>query len=134
MQRELLRSTYFYNLPEELIAQSPVEPRDSSPLLCYKRETGVRKDLHFYDIENLLNEGDVLVVNNTRVMPARLFGFKRTGAKIEILLQKRIDLTHWEVIAKPFKRLDVGTEVIFNENMDYLHCKDLSWEGKKECK
>ena len=117
MQRELLRSTYFYNLPEELIAQSPVEPRDFSRLLCYNRETGVRKDLHFYDIENLLNEGDVLVVNNTRVLPARLFGFKRTGAKIEILLQKRIDLTHWEVIAKPFKRLDVGTEVIFNENI-----------------
>ena len=73
MQRELLRSTYFYNLPEELIAQSPVEPRDSSRLLCYNRETGEQKDLHFYDIENLLNEGDVLVVNNTRVLPARLF-------------------------------------------------------------
>ena len=84
MQRELLRSTYFYNLPEELIAQSPVEPRDSSRLLCYNRETGEQKDLRFYDIENLLNEGDVLVVNNTRVLPARLFGFKRTGAKIEI--------------------------------------------------
>ncbi len=117
MQRELLRSTYFYNLPEELIAQTPVEPRDSSRLLCYNRKTEKVQDLHFYDIYNFLNKGDVLVINNTRVLPARLFGFKHTGAKIEILLQKRIGLTHWEVIAKPFKRLDVGTEIVFNENI-----------------
>ena len=117
MQRELLRSTYHYDLPEELIAQTPVEPRDSSRLLCYNRKTEKVQVLHFYDIYNFLNKGDVLVINNTRVLPARLFGFKHTGAKIEILLQKRIGLTHWEVIAKPFKRLDVGTEIVFNENI-----------------
>ncbi len=117
MQRELLRSTYHYDLPEELIAQTPVEPRDSSRLLCYNRKTEKVQDLHFYDIYNFLNKGDVLVVNNTRVLPARLYGFKHTGAKIEVLLQKRIDLTHWEVIAKPFKRLDEGTEIVFNENI-----------------
>ena len=117
MQRELLRTTYHYDLPEELIAQTPVEPRDSSRLLCFNRKTEKVQDLHFYDIYNFLNEGDVLVINNTRVLPARLFGFKHTGAKIEILLQKRVDLTHWEVIAKPFKRLDVGTEIVFNENI-----------------
>lgn len=117
MQRELLRSTYHYDLPEEHIAQTPVEPRDSSRLLCYNRKTEKVQDLHFYDIYNFLNKGDVLVINNTRVLPARLFGFKHTGAKIEILLQKRIGLTHWEVIAKPFKRLDVGTEIVFNENI-----------------
>lgn len=117
MQRELLRSTYYYDLPEELIAQTPVEPRDSSRLLCYNRKTKMVKDLHFYDIYNSLNKGDVLVINNTRVLPARLYGYKHTGAKIEILLQKRIDLTHWEVIAKPFKRLDEGTEIVFNENI-----------------
>ncbi len=117
MQRELLRSTYNYDLPEELIAQTPIEPRDHSRLLCYNRKTDEQKDLHFYDIYNFLNKGDVLVINNTRVLPARLYGYKRTGAKIEILLQKRIDLTHWEVIAKPFKRLDEGTEIVFNENI-----------------
>ena len=117
MQRELLRSTYHYDLPEELIAQTPIEPRDSSRLLCYNRKTKMVKDLHFYDIYNFLNKGDVLVINNTRVLPARLYGYKHTGAKIEILLQKRIDLTHWEVIAKPFKRLDEGTEIVFNENI-----------------
>lgn len=117
MQRELLRTTYHYDLPEELIAQTPVEPRDSSRLLCFNRKTEKVQDLHFYDIYNFLNKGDVLVINNTRVLPARLFGFKHTGAKIEILLQKRIDLTHWEVIAKPFKRLDEGTEIVFNENI-----------------
>ena len=117
MQRELLRSTYHYDLPEELIAQTPIEPRDFSRLLCYNRKTKMVKDLHFYDIYNFLNKGDVLVINNTRVLPARLYGYKHTGAKIEILLQKRIDLTHWEVIAKPFKRLDEGTEIVFNENI-----------------
>ena len=117
MQRELLRSTYNYDLPEELIAQTPVDPRDSSRLLCYNRMEDKLKDLHFYDIYNFLNKGDVLVINNTRVLPARLFGYKYTGAKIEVLLQKRIDLTHWEVIAKPFKRLDEGTEIVFNENI-----------------
>lgn len=117
MQRELLRSTYNYELPEELIAQTPIEPRDHSRLLCYNRKTDKQKDLHFYDIYNFLNKGDVLVINNTRVLPARLYGYKRTGAKIEILLQKRIDLTHWEVIAKPFKRLDEGIEIVFNENI-----------------
>lgn len=117
MQRELLRSTYNYDLPEELIAQTPVEPRDSSRLLCYNRKEDKLQDLHFYDIYNFLKKGDVLVINNTRVLPARLFGYKHTGAKIEVLLQKRIDLTHWEVIAKPFKRLDEGTEIVFNENI-----------------
>ena len=116
-KRELLRSTYYYDLPEELIAQSPVEPRDSSRLLCYNRKTKKSFDKHFYDIIDFLNAGDILVINNTRVLPARIFGFKETGAKIEILLQKRVDLKTWEVIARPFKRLEVGTKIVFNENI-----------------
>lgn len=131
MQRELLKSTYYYDLPQELIAQTPIEPRDHSRLLCYNRKTGEIKHKHFYDIIDFLNPGDVLVVNNTKVLPARLFGFKETGAKIEILLQKRIDLKNWEVIARPQKRLKVGTEIIFNKNIkcivtemgDYGSCK-----------
>ena len=118
MQRELLRSTYYYNLPEEQIAQTPIEPRDHSRLLCYNRKTEKIEHKHFYDIIDFLKPGDVLVVNNSKVLPARLFGYKaKTGAKIEILLQKRIDLKNWEVIARPQKRLDVGTEIVFNENI-----------------
>ena len=97
----LKKSSYFYNLPEELIAQKPIEPRDNSRLLLFCRQTEEIQDKHFYDIVDCLYKGDVLVVNNTRVLPARLFGYKDTGAKIEILLQKRIDLTTWEVIARP---------------------------------
>lgn len=132
MQRELLRSTYYYDLPEKQIAQTPIEPRDHSRLLCYNRKTEKIEHKHFYDILDFLKPGDVLVVNNSKVLPARLFGFKSTtGAKIEILLQKRIDLKNWEVIAKPQKRLAVGTEIVFNENIkcfvteigDYGSCK-----------
>lgn len=127
----LKKSSYFYNLPEELIAQKPVEPRDNSRLLLFCRQTEEIQDKHFYDILDFLHKGDVLVVNNTRVLPARLFGYKDTGAKIEILLQKRIDLTTWEVIARPFKRLKEGTEIHFSENLsltvlekkEYGECK-----------
>ena len=121
-EKLLKRSTYHYDLPEELIAQSPVEPRDSSRLLLYDKTLNTIEDKHFYDIVDYLTENDVLVVNNTRVLPARLFGYKDTGAKIEILLQKRIDLRCWEVIARPTKRLSVGTIVTFSEN---LSCKIL---------
>lgn len=127
----LLRSSYFYNLPEELIAQKPLEPRDSSRLLVFNKATETIDHKHFYDIVDYLQKGDVLVVNNTRVLPARLFGYKNTGAKIEILLQKRINLTDWEVIAKPFKRLEEGTEIAFSEN---LKCKVLSKTTYGLCK
>lgn len=127
----LLRSSYYYELPEELIAQTPVEPRDSSRLLVYNKSKNKIEDKIFRDVVEYLKEGDVLVVNNTRVLPARLFGYKDTGAKIEILLQKRINLTDWEVISKPAKRLDVGTRVTFNKDFaceiiekgDYGACK-----------
>ena len=118
-----LKSNYFYNLPEELIAQTPVEPRDSSRLLVYNKSTKTIEHKIFRDIVNYLHKGDVLVINNTRVLPARLYGYKDTGAKIEILLQKRVDLKTWEVIAKPFKRLSVGTKVTFSQN---LSCTILS--------
>lgn len=115
--KKFLRSTYHYDLPEELIAQTPVEPRDHSRLLVYNRKTGEVFHQHFYDITNYLKKGDVLVINNTRVLPARLIGFKDTGAKIEILLQKRKNLTEWDVIAKPTKRLKVGTTVTFSKDL-----------------
>ena len=126
-----LKSSYYYDLPEELIAQTPVEPRDSSRLLVYHRKNGQIEHKIFRNIVDYLNKGDVIVINNTRVLPARLFGYKDTGAKIEVLLQKRIDLKNWEIIAKPFKRLSVGTKVTFSTNLscevvekgDYGSCK-----------
>ena len=118
MNRELLKSTYYYDLPQELIAQTPLAKRDNSRLLSYNRKTEKIEHKHFYDIIDKLNKGDILVLNNTKVLPARLYGYKtETGAKIEILLHKRIDLHNWEVITRPAKRLSVGTEVVFNENI-----------------
>lgn len=112
------RSLYHYELPEELIAQSPAEPRDSARLLVYDRKKDKVEHKIFRDIIDYLQPGDVLVLNNSRVIPARIYGVKEeTGAKIEMLLQKRTDYTHWEVIAKPCKRLKVGTIVKFNDEL-----------------
>lgn len=112
----LKKSSYFYNLPEELIAQTPIEPRDSSRLLVFNRREKKISHKIFHDITDFLESGDILVVNNTRVLPARLFGYKDTGAKIEILLQKRLNLTEWEVVSKPAKRLVEGTVITFNKD------------------
>ena len=114
------RSDFFYNLPEELIAQTPIEPRDASKMLVYDKKDGLVLDRHFCDIDEYLRAGDVVVVNNTRVIPARLIGRKPTGALCEVLLLKRLDYTTWEAIVKPGKRLGVGTEIIFGDN---LKCK-----------
>ena len=140
MQRELLKKTYFYDLPQKLIAQTPIEPRDHSRLLCFNRKTSKIYHKHFYDILDMLKKGDVLVLNNTKVLPARLYGYKTTGAKIEVLLHKRIDLKNWEVITKPAKRLSVGTEIVFNQNIkctvtekgDFGSCKVcFAYDDKK---
>ena len=114
--------TYNYDLPEELIAQTPVEPRDSSRLLVFDRKTKKISHKVFRDIYDYLQEGDVLVINNTRVIPARLYGYKSTGAKLEVLLLKRHSLNVWECLMKPAKRLKVGDELVFNEE---LKCKLL---------
>ncbi len=125
-----LKSSYYYDLPENLIAQTPIEPRDSSRLLVYDRKQNKIEHKIFRDIVDYLNTGDVLVINNTRVLPARLFGFKDTGAKIEVLLQKRINLKDWEVIARPFKRLKEGTKITFSKN---LSCTILKKEDYGSC-
>jgi len=109
--------TYFYDLPEELIAQTPAEPRDSSRMLVYNKDSNSIEHKHFYDIVDYLNEGDVLVINNTKVLPARIYGEKSTGAKIEILLVKRLTIDTWEVLAKPGKRLKAGDIVTFSDEL-----------------
>ena len=120
-------NTYNYDLPEELIAQTPIEPRDASRLLVYHKDTKKIEHKHFYDITDYFKKGDVLVVNNSRVIPARLYGVKEeTNANIEIFLLKRIDLSKFEVLAKPAKRLKIGTIVKFSDD---LSCEVLE---KKE--
>lgn len=105
-----------YFLPDELIAQEPVEPRDRSRLLVLERATGRTEHLIFKDCIKFFRPGDILVVNNTRVIPARLFGVKEgTGARIEVLLLKRLDRDRWEALVRPGKRLKTGTRVIFGE-------------------
>ena len=115
MKDILKKSTYYYELPEELIAQTPLEKREFSRMLVYNKQEKKIEHKHFYDIIDFLNANDVLVLNNSRVLPARLYGTKvETGARIEILLQKRLDLTTWKVIARPTKRIKVGTILEFS--------------------
>lgn len=125
------KSTYFYNLPEELIAQSPVEPRDTSRLLAYNIDNKTIEHKHFYNIIDYLKKGDVLVLNNTRVIPCRLLGIKEeTGAQVEIFLIKRINNTDWECLAKPAKRLKQGTIVKFNDELSCEILEDNDIGGK----
>ena len=105
-----------YHLPEELIAQKPADKRDSSRLLVVHRDTGALEHKHFFDIMDYLQPGDCLVLNNSRVLPARLYGVKEgTGAKIEFLLIKRIQGNLWETMVRPGKRLKPGDSVMFCE-------------------
>ena len=105
-----------FHLPEELIAQTPLEKRDASRLLVVNRETGEFSDRHFDSIIDQLEPGDALVMNNTRVLPARLYGEKPgTGGHVELLLLKNTEGDFWEVLAKPAKRLKVGAQVVFGD-------------------
>lgn len=111
----MLRSDFFYDLPQELIAQHPAEPRDSARLMCLDRISGKTEDKIFSDIRSMLHKGDVLVINDSRVIPARLLGRKSTGAAVELLLLKNLGEDRWECLAKPGKRLKDGAECIFGE-------------------
>ena len=101
-------SDFYYDLPEELIAQHPLEDRSSSRLMVLDKTSGKTLDMHFKDLPSLLRKGDVLVINNTRVIPARLIGARKdTGSPVEILLLKRIDEKRWECIVRPGKTPEV---------------------------
>lgn len=105
-----------FHLPEELIAQTPLEKRDASKLLIVNRETGEMQNKHFHSIIDMLEPGDALVMNDTRVLPARLYGQKvETGGHVELLLLKNTSGDEWEVLAKPAKRLKVGTRISFGD-------------------
>ncbi len=111
-----------YDLPKELIAQTPVEPRDSSRLLVMDKNTGELEHRHFYNLPEYLKPGDLLVFNDTRVIPARLHGFKTTGAHVEVFLLTRKNATDWEVLVKPGKKLQKGAQIKFS---DELSCEIL---------
>ena len=114
--KKMNTADFDFHLPEELIAQTPLEKRDASKLLVVNRETGEMQDKHFHSIIDMLEPGDALVMNDTRVLPARLYGQKEeTGGHVELLLLKNTSGDEWEVLAKPAKRLKVGTRVNFGD-------------------
>lgn len=113
----LKTSDFYYDLPEELIAQNPVEPRDSSRLFVYDRKTDSVSHKHFRDVYDLLNKGDLLVINTTKVYPARIFAHTEHGGKVEVLLLKRRDLTEWEVLVKPGKKCKEGVVLKINDEL-----------------
>lgn len=134
---ELLKSDYYYDLPEELIAQDPLTDRTSSRLMVLNKETGEIDHKHFYDIIDYLNKGDVLVMNNTRVIPARLYGVKEeTGAVIEVLLLKRIEDEEatWECLVKPGKKARPGCKISFGDGLLHGEIIDVVEEGNRHIK
>lgn len=110
-------SDFDYYLPEELIAQTPVYPRDSSRLLVYDSKSDKIYHEHFYDIKKYLKRGDVLVRNNTKVLPARMFAYTQNGGRVEILLLKRFNLNEWEVLVKPGKKAKPHTKLTINQEL-----------------
>lgn len=119
-----------YNLPEELIAQTPLEKRDESKLLVVDRKTGKTEHKHFKDILSYLEKGDVLVLNDTKVLPARLLGSKEeTNAHIELLMLKEVSKDTWECLTKPFKRIKEGTVVTFGDGRLKAKCIEKQEEG-----
>ncbi|PNH22894.1 tRNA preQ1(34) S-adenosylmethionine ribosyltransferase-isomerase QueA [Staphylococcus haemolyticus] len=121
-----------YDLPESLIAQTPLKDRDQSRLLVLGRHSGNIEHKHFKDVIDYLETGDTLVLNDTRVMPARLFGLKEeTGAKVEMLMLTRIENNDWEVLLKPAKRIKVGNKLSFGEGKIIAECiEELDQGGR----
>ncbi|MDA5560261.1 tRNA preQ1(34) S-adenosylmethionine ribosyltransferase-isomerase QueA [Exiguobacterium sp. MMG028] len=126
---------YDFELPEELIAQVPLLDRTSSRLLVLDRETGDIEHRHFRDVLDYLNEGDALVVNDSRVLPARLFGAKQeTGGKVELLLLKQTEDDVWEALVKPAKKVRVGSIVEFGDGLLRAECVEELPEGGRRFK
>lgn len=123
---------FFYDLPEELIAQTPLKERTSSRLMVLDRKTGEITHKYFYDLVDYLHEGDCLVMNNTRVIPARLYGVKEnSGGKIEFLLLKRINDNTWEVILKPGRKAKVGSRFVFGDGLLKAEVIEVKADGNR---
>ncbi|WP_296141426.1 tRNA preQ1(34) S-adenosylmethionine ribosyltransferase-isomerase QueA [uncultured Anaerococcus sp.] len=120
-----------YYLPEELIAQHPAEKRDHARLLVLDKKTGEKEDKYFYDIIDYLNPGDVLVMNDTRVIPARLFGHREDKEEsIEVFLLHNIEGKTWECLVRPGKKMKIGTKIIFSEELS-AEVKDIKKDGNR---
>lgn len=132
-EKVLKKSDFWYDLPEELIAQTPAEPRDSSRLLVYHRQSGEIEHKIFRDVADYLHAGDVLVLNRTRVLPARMFAFTRNGGKVEVLLLKRHSLDEWEVLVRPGRKCRPGTELVVNEELS-LRVEGVTDSGERVVK
>ncbi len=124
-------SDFKFDLPESLIAQTPLADRSSSRLMCIDRKTGEIEHKRFYDVIDKIKLGDCLVLNNTKVIPARLFGSKETGAVVEFLLLKRMSLTRWETLVKPGKKAKIGTRFIFGDGRLQCDIVDIGDEGTR---
>jgi S-adenosylmethionine:tRNA ribosyltransferase-isomerase len=126
------KSDYYYDLPQELIAQTPTDKRDDSRLMTLNINSGEVSDKHFYDIIDLLNENDCLILNDSRVLPARIYGIKKeTNAKVEFLLLKNLGNDTWEVLTKPGKRAHMGTEFTFGTNLLHGTITDIEDDGNR---
>ncbi len=125
-------SDYYYELPQELIAQTPLTQRDSSRLMLLDRKTGSVTHKHFYDIADYLNEGDCMILNDSRVLPARLYGTKNdTGARVEFLLLTQKSQNVWECLAKPGKKAKPGTEFTFGNGIMTAKVQDVLEDGNR---
>lgn len=123
---------FYYDLPKELIAQTPLEPRDSSKMMVLNRKDGSILHKHFYDVIDMLNEGDCLILNDSRVLPARIFGNKEdTGASVEFLMLRQIENNTWETLAKPGKKAKIGTKFIFGDGIMTGTVRDVTEEGNR---
>ena len=113
----MLIKEFDFQLPDELIAQEPLEKRETSRMLAVNRASQNWQDKHFYDFPDFLRKDDVIVLNNTKVFPARLLGKSETGANIELFLVKEIEPQVWETLARPARRLKIGKKTLFGENL-----------------
>ena len=122
---------FYYDLPEELIAQTPLEKRDTSRLMVLDRKTGEVSHKHFYDIIDYLNPGDCLVMNDSRVLPARLLGHRPTGGAVEVLLLRDLGNKRWECLCKPGRKMQVGNEVVFGNGELSATVVDVKEDGNR---
>ncbi len=122
---------FWYNLPEELIAQTPLEQRDASRLLVLNRESGAVSHRHFYDVLDYLQPGDCLVMNDSRVLPARLLGHRPTGGAVEVLLLRDLGNKQWECLCKPGRKMQPGNEVIFGNGELTATVKEVREDGNR---
>ena len=127
-------SDFDYFLPEELIAQTPANPRDSSRLLVYDRKTDKVEHKHFFDIVDYLKEGDLLVRNNTKVLPARMFALTEHGGRVEVLLLKRFNLNEWEVLVKPGKKAKPSAKLTISNELSLEVLSTIEESGSRRVK